>query len=99
MNIDAVAAPMTLVAGFAEPATEGRKTGIKSVNTQTKSHIPLKEIFNRSNITDPSFCNMLDTERSALFLSVETGRNENGKAPTTHLKVIGLKLAIVVPFL
>ena len=28
MNIDAVAAPMTLVAGFAEPATDGRKTGI-----------------------------------------------------------------------
>jgi hypothetical protein len=51
MNIEVVAAPTTFAAGFAELTNEGRNTGISSVNRQMKSHIPLKEILNRSVIT------------------------------------------------
>jgi hypothetical protein len=55
INIAAVAVPTALLAGFAEPATDGRKTGMSKVNRHTNSHIPLKEILNRSVILLLSF--------------------------------------------
>jgi hypothetical protein len=51
MNIDVVAAPMTFEDGFADEANDGRKIGISKVKRQMKSHIPLREILNRSVIS------------------------------------------------
>lgn len=68
MNIAAVAIPIALLAGLAENADEGRKTGRMMVKKLMNSHIELSENLNRFDISSCLPCDReLDTAARCLF--------------------------------